>query len=107
METTGLFSQTNQDIRCSQLCIITKDRIESFLPGLWDDLFKINPKPKSNPADTVETQKQVLPETKASTEPVNLVNNPTLNVDNTKASQVNNYSFEVLVFSIFFRIFLS
>lgn len=42
METTGLFSQTNSNIKFSQLCVITKDRIESFLPGLWEDLFKSN-----------------------------------------------------------------
>lgn len=40
METTGLFSQINQDAKFTQLCLITKDRIESFLPGLWDELFK-------------------------------------------------------------------
>ena len=53
METTGLFNQTSQDAKFSQLCIITKDRIESFLPGLWNDLFRINsnkqqPTPTSN-----------------------------------------------------------
>ena len=42
METTGLFNQNNPDIKFSQLCSITKDRIESFLPGLWEDLFKPN-----------------------------------------------------------------
>lgn len=45
METTGLFNQNNPDIKFSQLCIITKDRIESFLPGLWEDLFKIKQPP--------------------------------------------------------------
>ena len=44
METTGLFNQNNPDIKFSQLCSITKDRIESFLPGLWEDLFKVNTK---------------------------------------------------------------
>ncbi len=42
METTGLFNQNNSNIKFSQLCVITKDRIESFLPGLWEDLFKAN-----------------------------------------------------------------
>ena len=42
METTGLFNQNNPDIKFSQLCVITKDRIESFLPGLWEETFKIN-----------------------------------------------------------------
>ena len=41
METTDLFSQINADTKCTlQLCLITKDRIELFLPGLWDELFK-------------------------------------------------------------------
>jgi hypothetical protein len=40
METTGLFNPNNPDIKFSQLCSITKDRIESFLPGLWEDLFR-------------------------------------------------------------------
>ncbi len=40
METTGLFNQISQDVKFSQLCLITKDRIELFLPGLWDELFK-------------------------------------------------------------------
>ena len=42
METTGLFNKDNSDIKFSQLCGITKDRIESFLPGLWEDLFRSN-----------------------------------------------------------------
>ena len=42
METTGLFNKDNTDVKFSQLCSITKDRIESFLPGLWEDLFKGN-----------------------------------------------------------------
>jgi hypothetical protein len=40
METTGLFNENNADIKFSTLCSITKDRIESFLPGLWEDLFR-------------------------------------------------------------------
>ncbi len=42
METTGLFNKENSDLKFSQLCTITKDRIESFLPGLWEDLFKVS-----------------------------------------------------------------
>lgn len=59
METTGLFKDaglaaptvaTAADTpnHFSSLCSITKDRIESFLPGLWEDLFRANscqPKP--------------------------------------------------------------
>jgi hypothetical protein len=44
METTGLFNQNNSNVKFSQLCVITKDRIESFLPGLWEDLFRVNAK---------------------------------------------------------------
>ncbi|CAF0877301.1 unnamed protein product [Brachionus calyciflorus] len=47
METTGLFNQTNADAKFSSLCAITKDRIESFLPGLWQDLFRVNSAPPS------------------------------------------------------------
>ncbi len=35
MNTTGLFD-TDQPFT-----VITKDRIEIFLPGLWDEVFKI------------------------------------------------------------------
>lgn len=42
METTGLFNEHSADIKFSSLCSITKDRIESFLPGLWEDLFRVN-----------------------------------------------------------------
>ncbi len=35
MNTTGLFD-TDQPFT-----VITKDRIETFLPGLWDEVFKI------------------------------------------------------------------
>lgn len=40
METTGLFSRINPDTKFTQLSLITKDRIELFLPGLCDELFK-------------------------------------------------------------------
>lgn len=57
METTGLFNENNNpqsnsvgssssssepSNHFSSLCSITKDRIESFLPGLWEDLFRAN-----------------------------------------------------------------
>lgn len=63
METTGLFFEQATDSSAEQhtttpappppapanttnhfssLCSITKDRIESFLPGLWEDLFRAN-----------------------------------------------------------------
>lgn len=49
METTGLFNEapstpggSENTNHFSSLCSITKDRIESFLPGLWEDLFRAN-----------------------------------------------------------------
>ena len=52
METTGLFNITassSNNIKFSQLSSITKDRIESFLPGLWEETFKINNKNEMKP----------------------------------------------------------
>ncbi len=86
METTGLFNQTNQDIKCSQLCLITKDRIESFLPGLWDDLFKTGPKSTIS-SDAVDTQKPQN-EVKPSQDVASFTNSAIVNVDNTKVPQV-------------------
>lgn len=40
MDTTGLFNISSSDIKICQLRDVTKDRIDSFLPGLWEDLFK-------------------------------------------------------------------
>ena len=67
METTGLFSQINSnDTKCTQLCLITKDRIELFLPGLWDELFKTSSKSSNKEeivavaAEVVETQQQEI-----------------------------------------------
>ncbi len=40
MDTTGLFDLSSSDIKICQLRHITKDRIDSFLPDLWKDLFK-------------------------------------------------------------------
>ena len=54
METTGLFNKDNTDLKFSQLCSITKDRIESFLPGLWEDLFKVT----NNSKQAVATQEE-------------------------------------------------
>ncbi|CAF4900663.1 unnamed protein product [Rotaria sp. Silwood1] len=36
MNTTGLFDGDQP------LTVITKDRIHSFLPGLWDEVFKMS-----------------------------------------------------------------
>lgn len=47
METTGLFNENQDSKLFSSLCSITKDRIESFLPGLWEDLFRVNTKNSS------------------------------------------------------------
>lgn len=35
MHTTGLFDGTQP------LTVITKDRIHSFIPGLWEEVFKM------------------------------------------------------------------
>jgi hypothetical protein len=40
MDTTGLFNMSSSDLKICQLRDVTKDRIDSFLPGLWQDLFK-------------------------------------------------------------------
>jgi len=67
METTGLFNKENTDLKFSQLCGITKDRIESFLPGLWEDLFKASSnncnKSKSEVPAVVETATVEMTET--------------------------------------------
>ena len=60
METTGLFSKDNTDLKFSQLCGITKDRIESFLPGLWEDLFKV-----SNLNKISQSSKKIIENTKS------------------------------------------
>ena len=46
MENTGLFkvSSDSANIKFSQLSSINKDRMESFLPGLWEESFKNNKK---------------------------------------------------------------
>lgn len=36
MNTTGLFESDQP------LTVITKDRIHSFLPGLWEEVFKMS-----------------------------------------------------------------
>lgn len=64
METTGLFNKEKTDVKFSQLCSITKDRIESFLPGLWEDLFKVN----SNNKTALQKPPSIAP---ASIEPTN------------------------------------
>jgi hypothetical protein len=51
MNTTSLFEPDQP------LTVITKDRIQSFLPGLWDEVFKIStPSPISS--STTEVFKQ-------------------------------------------------
>ena len=47
MNTTGLFD------RDQALTVITKDRIHSFLPGLWEEVFKMSAPPmtSSTPAN--------------------------------------------------------
>jgi hypothetical protein len=37
MNTTSLFDPDQP------LTVITKDRIHTFLPGLWDEVFKVSP----------------------------------------------------------------
>jgi hypothetical protein len=56
METTGLFNKDQSDIKFSQLYVITKDRIESFLPGLWDDLFKMTKSQKNIKEEQLEQE---------------------------------------------------
>jgi hypothetical protein len=43
MNTTGLFDGDQP------LSVITKDRIHSFLPGLWEEVFKMSTPPISVP----------------------------------------------------------
>ncbi len=43
MNTTGLFDGDQP------LTVITKDRIHSFLPGLWEEVFKMSTPPLSVP----------------------------------------------------------
>lgn len=47
MNTTGLFDDDQS------LTVITKERIHSFFPGLWEEVFKIST-PSSTPSPTVE-----------------------------------------------------
>ena len=68
METTGLFNKENTDLKFSQLCSITKDRIESFLPGLWEDLFKVS----NNSSNKLKSETPIVA-VKAPTEAVETV----------------------------------
>lgn len=43
MNTTGLFDGDQR------LTVITKDRLHSFLPGLWEEVFKMSAPPLSTP----------------------------------------------------------
>ena len=47
MNTSGLFEPDQP------LTVITKDRIHTFLPGLWEEVFKIST-PSPLPSPTVE-----------------------------------------------------
>lgn len=48
MNTTGLFEADQP------LSVITKDRIHSFLPGLWEEVFKMSPPPLSTQSNNTE-----------------------------------------------------
>ena len=48
MNTTGLFEGDQP------LSVITKDRIHSFLPGLWEEVFKMSPPPLSTQSTNTE-----------------------------------------------------
>jgi hypothetical protein len=52
MNTTGLFDNDES------LTVITKDRIHSFLPGLWDEVFKISTPPPI-PSPTTEVTEKI------------------------------------------------
>ena len=49
MNTTGLF-EPNQP-----LTVLTKDRIDTFLAGLWEEVFKISP-----PSPTTEVRQSSI-----------------------------------------------
>ncbi|CAM4905012.1 unnamed protein product [Rotaria socialis] len=49
MNTTGLFDDN------PSLTVITKDRIHSFFPGLWEEVFKISTPPPTTPSPTAES----------------------------------------------------
>jgi hypothetical protein len=48
MNTTGLFDGDQP------LSVITKDRIHSFLPGLWEEVFKMTAPPLTIPVSHTE-----------------------------------------------------
>ncbi len=48
MNTTGLFDGDQP------LTVITKDRMHSFLPGLWEEVFKMSTPPLSTPISNNE-----------------------------------------------------
>jgi hypothetical protein len=87
METTGLFNS-----QFSQLSIITKDRIESFLPGLWEETFKINNKnevkqqqPSPQPPNTNVTVEETI--TNETNVVVNEEKDKSVQQDQPKASE--------------------
>jgi len=54
MNTTGLFDGDQP------LTVITKDRIHSFLPGLWEEVFKMSTPPLSTPPSNIEVYQIIL-----------------------------------------------
>lgn len=58
METTGLFKE-GETTHFSSLGSITKDRIDSFLPGLWEDLFRVNTKNNPPPITTAVSETNI------------------------------------------------
>jgi hypothetical protein len=48
MNTTGLFDSDQP------LTVITKDRMHSFLPGLWEEVFKMSTPPLSAQPSNIE-----------------------------------------------------
>ncbi|UJR20526.1 hypothetical protein I4U23_023653 [Adineta vaga] len=72
MNTSGLFEPDQP------LTIITKDRIHTFLPGLWEEVFKIST-PSPLPSPTVETAVSFIPNSEMN-KPVN--ESPTLPTPN-------------------------
>jgi len=94
MNTTGLFDSDQA------LTVITKDRIHSFLPGLWEEVFKMStPPPLTLPSHTetnikaVTTSEENVPLNEAVTaSSLNETANETTAGNNTRVvtSQIQN-----------------
>ena len=52
MNTSGLFEPDQP------LTVITKNRIDTFLPGLWEEVFKISTPPPTAEVDDSEFDRQ-------------------------------------------------